>query len=111
MARKQLLPSPWYLWPLHRALARCALDSGPAEASLGPVFPAQFIVSGSLSVAAERSHTGCLVSVSGGGDQGRTQPRLDPLSSAYPLPTRSLGSFNKHFLGICHVPETGPPKT
>lgn len=31
-----------------------------------PLFPTQFVISGSLSVAAEKSHTSCLVSLNGG---------------------------------------------
>lgn len=37
----------------------------PSQNLIGPLFPTQFIISGSLSVAAERNHTSCLVSLKG----------------------------------------------
>lgn len=44
----------------------------------GPLFLTQFVISGSLSVAAEKSHTSCLVSRNGGPRATTDSPLLCP---------------------------------
>lgn len=43
-----------------------------------PLFPTQFVISGSLSVAAEKSHTSCLVCLNGGPGATTDSPLFCP---------------------------------
>lgn len=59
-----------------------------------PPLPTQFIISGSLSVAAEKNHTSCLVSLIRGPRDGVGQ-----WQDSTPLGPHPFSSFNEHFLG------------
>lgn len=79
-----------------------SLHSVSAKTPLGSLFPTQFIVSGSLSVAAERNHTSCLVSLNGHREPGigtvptylgATQDPTPICSLIWPIQQTLFGDF------------------
>lgn len=100
LARRPRRWHPGGCWPLPDTHGLdSAMHSVPCPVSwlkphLDTHFPTQFIISGSLSVAAEKNHTSCLVSLN-----GRPRGEVGPQPGSTLLCLQRC-SFNKHSIGV-----------